>query len=88
MRVLFQKCCCVNKHFESSFSRHNEYTVTHTEYLVGTFLCILIRTEWAGCVSELKAGIVTAGMLGVMGNKGVRSKRERESKAFILVYQK
>ncbi len=46
----------------------------HTKYLVGTFLCILVRSEWVSCISELKSGIVTAGMLGVMGNKGVRAR--------------
>ncbi len=44
----------------------------HSERLVGTFLCILIRLELVDCISELKSGIVTAGVLGDMGNKGVR----------------
>lgn len=48
----------------------SSYCMIGKKHLVGIWLCIFVRFELTSAVTDLRTGTVTAGMLGVMGNKG------------------
>ncbi|CAM9157086.1 unnamed protein product, partial [Sphacelaria rigidula] len=46
------------------------FVLVAKEHLVGTWLAVFVRTAMLPSVADVRTGTVTAGMLGLMGNKG------------------
>ncbi|CAM9117041.1 unnamed protein product, partial [Laminaria digitata] len=46
------------------------FVLVAKEHLVGTWLAVFVRASMLTQVSDVRSGIVTAGVMGVMGNKG------------------